>query len=228
VNTPISVRNEVCLSGTLYARFWQPQSAVLGGAHSPRLLALSLCNDGSSTGSAGRAILVRMRRSFPGIYSACGAAIRRWHGFVCVRGDDSAMARLCLRAGRRLCDGTALSACGATTRRWHGFVCGRGDDPPRARLCQACDRCVAPDEPCGSCHKPRSGVGDESFQWLDSACHSRLACCVCPMWRSWWSWGHVSPPGAEFWWARGYVSPPGAEFWRARGHVSPLVPSSVG
>jgi len=120
------------------------------------------------------------------------------------------------RAGRRPSDGTALSACGATTQRWHGFVY------------QACDRCVAPDEPCGSCHKPRSGVGDESFQWLDSACHSRLACCVCPMWRSWWSWGHVSPPGAEFWRARGHVSPPGAEFWRARGHVSPLVPSSVG
>jgi len=158
VNTPISVRNEVCLSGTLYARFWQPQSAVLGGAHSPRLLALSLCNDGSSTGSAGRAILVRLRRSFPGIYSACGA----------------------------------------TTQRWHGFVCVRGDDPAMSRLCQACDRCVAPDEPCGPCHKPRSGVGGESFQWLDSACHSRLACCVCPVWRSWWSWGHVSPPGAEF------------------------------
>jgi len=129
VNTPISVRNEVCLSGTLYTRFWQPQSAVLGGAHSPRLLALSLCNDGSSTGSAGRAILVRLRRSFPGIYSACGATIRRWHGFVCVRGDDPAMARLCLRAGRRPSDGTALSIKRAIAASPPTSLVGRATNP---------------------------------------------------------------------------------------------------
>jgi len=170
------------LSGALSARFWQPQSAVLGGAHS-RGCSLSVC------------AMMDLPLDLP--------EERSWSGCV------AASQVFIQRAGRRPCDGTALSIKRAIAASPPTSLVGRAANPGLGlvvnRFSGSMQRVIAASRAVCALCGAHGGRGDMFRPLVPSSVGE--GACFAPWCRVLAGKGVCFAPGAEFWWSRGHVSP---------------------